>query len=61
MKMEHVHCAPRAGRVVALHVAVGAQVAARHVVAEVTDVADVHDDGRRVTRHREKFPKVHLT
>ncbi len=37
MKMEHVHCAPRAGRV-ALHVAVGAQVAARHVVAEVTEV-----------------------
>ncbi|MET3462264.1 acetyl/propionyl/methylcrotonyl-CoA carboxylase subunit alpha [Variovorax atrisoli] len=36
MKMEHVHCAPRAGRV-ALHVAVGAQVAARHVVAQVAD------------------------
>jgi geranyl-CoA carboxylase alpha subunit len=36
MKMEHVHCAPRAGRV-ALHVAVGTQVAARHVVAEVAD------------------------
>ncbi|RUR68200.1 acetyl-CoA carboxylase biotin carboxylase subunit [Variovorax guangxiensis] len=36
MKMEHVHCAPRAGKV-ALHVAVGAQVAARHVVAQVAD------------------------
>jgi geranyl-CoA carboxylase alpha subunit len=40
MKMEHVHCAPRAGRV-ALHVAVGAQVAARHVVAEIADIAAV--------------------
>jgi geranyl-CoA carboxylase alpha subunit len=39
MKMEHVHCAPRAGRV-ALHVAVGAQVAARHVMAEVAEVAE---------------------
>ncbi|CAA2100767.1 acetyl/propionyl/methylcrotonyl-CoA carboxylase subunit alpha [Variovorax paradoxus] len=39
MKMEHVHCAPRAGRV-ALRVAVGAQVAARHVVAEVAEVAE---------------------
>ena len=37
MKMEHVHCAPRAGRVAALHVAVGAQVSARHVVAEIAD------------------------
>ncbi|KLN57021.1 acetyl/propionyl/methylcrotonyl-CoA carboxylase subunit alpha [Variovorax paradoxus] len=37
MKMEHVHCAPRAGRVAALHVTVGAQVAARHVVAEIAD------------------------
>lgn len=37
MKMEHVHCAPRTGRVAALHVAVGAQVAARHVVAEIAD------------------------
>ena len=36
MKMEHVHCAPRAGKV-ALHVAVGTQVAARHVVAQVAD------------------------
>ncbi|MFM9925703.1 acetyl-CoA carboxylase biotin carboxylase subunit [Variovorax sp. H27-G14] len=36
MKMEHVHCAPRAGRV-SLHVALGAQVAARHVVAEIAD------------------------
>jgi geranyl-CoA carboxylase alpha subunit len=39
MKMEHVHCAPRAGRV-ALHVALGAQVAARHVVAEIAEIAD---------------------
>jgi geranyl-CoA carboxylase alpha subunit len=39
MKMEHVHCAPRAGRV-ALHVAVGAQVAARHVVAEIAAVTE---------------------
>ncbi|WP_431109034.1 acetyl/propionyl/methylcrotonyl-CoA carboxylase subunit alpha [Variovorax paradoxus] len=37
MKMEHVHCAPRAGRLAALHVAIGAQVAARHVVAEISD------------------------
>lgn len=37
MKMEHVHCAPRAGRVAALHVAIGAQVAARHVVAEIAE------------------------
>ena len=37
MKMEHVHCAPRAGRLAALHVAVGAQVAVRHVVAEIAD------------------------
>jgi geranyl-CoA carboxylase alpha subunit len=40
MKMEHVHCAPRAGRV-ALHVAVGAQVAARHVVADIAEIAAV--------------------
>ena len=37
MKMEHVHCAPRAGRVAALHVGVGEQVAARHVVAEIAE------------------------
>ena len=35
MKMEHLHCAPRAGRLAALHVAVGEQVAMRQVVAEV--------------------------
>lgn len=35
MKMEHLHCAPRAGRVAVLHVAVGEQVAMRQVVAEV--------------------------
>jgi geranyl-CoA carboxylase alpha subunit len=35
MKMEHLHCAPRAGRVSVLHVALGEQVAMRQVVAEV--------------------------
>ncbi|SFN08103.1 acetyl-CoA carboxylase biotin carboxylase subunit [Variovorax sp. OV329] len=35
MKMEHLHCAPRAGRLSALHVAVGEQVAMRQLVAEV--------------------------
>ncbi len=35
MKMEHVHAAPAAGRVEALHVAVGEQVAAHRVVAEI--------------------------
>jgi len=35
MKMEHLHCAPRAGRVAAVHVAVGEQVALRQLVAEV--------------------------
>jgi geranyl-CoA carboxylase alpha subunit len=35
MKMEHVHAAPAAGRVGELHVAVGEQVAAGRVVAEV--------------------------
>jgi len=35
MKMEHLHCAPRAGRVSAVHVAVGDQVAMRQLVAEV--------------------------
>ncbi|MBS0342738.1 MAG: 3-methylcrotonyl-CoA carboxylase, partial [Proteobacteria bacterium] len=35
MKMEHLHCAPRDGRVAAVHVAVGEQVAMRQVVAEV--------------------------
>ncbi|HEX7439093.1 MAG TPA: biotin/lipoyl-containing protein, partial [Caldimonas sp.] len=36
MKMEHVHTAPRAGIVAAIHVAPGEQVAAGRVVAEVT-------------------------
>ncbi len=36
MKMEHVHAAPRAGTLSALHVAVGEQVSSRRVVAEVT-------------------------
>ena len=35
MKMEHVHAAPRAGRVSALHVSLGDQVAAHRVVVEV--------------------------
>ncbi len=35
MKMEHVHAAPTAGVVTALHVSVGEQVAARRVVAEI--------------------------
>ncbi|HEY6511576.1 MAG TPA: acetyl-CoA carboxylase biotin carboxylase subunit [Burkholderiaceae bacterium] len=35
MKMEHVHAAPIAGTVKALHVATGDQVAARRVVAEI--------------------------
>jgi geranyl-CoA carboxylase alpha subunit len=36
MKMEHVHAAPRAGIVAAIHVTPGEQVAAGRVVAEVT-------------------------
>ncbi len=36
MKMEHVHTAPIAGTVAALHVGVGDQVQARRVVAEIT-------------------------
>jgi geranyl-CoA carboxylase alpha subunit len=35
MKMEHVHAAPLAGVVKALHVGVGEQVAARRVLVEV--------------------------
>jgi len=35
MKMEHVHAAPLAGTVKALHVSAGDQVAARRVVAEI--------------------------
>jgi geranyl-CoA carboxylase alpha subunit len=35
MKMEHVHAAPLAGTVTALHVSAGDQVAARRVVAEI--------------------------
>jgi geranyl-CoA carboxylase alpha subunit len=35
MKMEHIHSAPRAGVVTALHVAVGDQVPASRVVAEI--------------------------
>ena len=37
MKMEHLHCAPRAGRLAALHVVAGEQVAARQVLAEVDE------------------------
>jgi geranyl-CoA carboxylase alpha subunit len=35
MKMEHIHAAPAAGRVTVLHVAVGEQVQAQRVVAEI--------------------------
>ena len=35
MKMEHVHRAPLAGRVLLIHVVVGEQVAARRIIAEV--------------------------
>ena len=35
MKMEHSHCAPRSGTLVALHVAAGEQVATRHVLAQI--------------------------
>jgi geranyl-CoA carboxylase alpha subunit len=59
MKMEHVHCAPRAGRV-ALHVAVGAQVAARHVVAEIRRHRRHRRsdrDGQRMTRFQTSFRK----
>ncbi len=38
MKMEHVHAAPFAGKVVSTHVAVGDQVAARRTIAEVNAV-----------------------
>ena len=39
MKMEHVHAAPCAGRLAALHVSLGEQVAASRLVAEVTPAA----------------------
>jgi len=39
MKMEHVHAAPLAGTVKALNVAVGEQVPARRVVAEIEPLA----------------------
>jgi geranyl-CoA carboxylase alpha subunit len=35
MKMEHVHAAPVAGKLTALHVSNGEQVAASRVVAEI--------------------------
>lgn len=37
--MEHVHVAPSAGRVLAMWLQVGEQVAARSVLAEVADPA----------------------
>lgn len=40
MKMEHVHAAPVAGRLVALHVKTGDQVAASRVVAEIESAAE---------------------
>jgi geranyl-CoA carboxylase alpha subunit len=36
MKMEHIHSAPVAGVVTALHVGLGEQVAARRVLVEIT-------------------------
>jgi geranyl-CoA carboxylase alpha subunit len=38
MKMEHVHSAPIAGTVTALHVATGDQIAASRIVAEIEAV-----------------------
>ena len=35
MKMEHVHAAPIAGRVIALNAAMGDQVAIYHMIAEI--------------------------
>jgi geranyl-CoA carboxylase alpha subunit len=35
MKMEHVHLAPCAGRLAALHVSLGEQVASQRVLAEI--------------------------
>jgi geranyl-CoA carboxylase alpha subunit len=40
MKMEHVHAAPIGGRLIAVHVATGEQVAANRVVAEIEPVVD---------------------
>jgi len=40
MKMEHVHAAPVAGKVVALHVVDGEQVQAHRVVVEI-EAADL--------------------
>ncbi|MDM0103312.1 acetyl-CoA carboxylase biotin carboxylase subunit [Variovorax sp. J22R24] len=40
MKMEHVHSAPIAGTVTALHVASGDQIAASRIVAEIEAVAE---------------------
>jgi geranyl-CoA carboxylase alpha subunit len=39
MKMEHVHAAPIAGTVKALHVVAGDQVAAHRVLAEIDHAA----------------------
>jgi geranyl-CoA carboxylase alpha subunit len=44
MKMEHVHAAPIAGTVKALHVAAGDQVAARRVVAEIDAATETPAD-----------------
>jgi len=40
MKMEHVHTAPRSGRLTAVHVTTGEQVAAGRVVAEIEPVVE---------------------
>jgi geranyl-CoA carboxylase alpha subunit len=36
MKMEHVHAAPLAGRITAVNVSLGEQVAMQRVLAEIT-------------------------
>jgi geranyl-CoA carboxylase alpha subunit len=40
MKMEHVHTAPLSGKLTAVHVATGEQVAASRVVAEIEAIAE---------------------
>ena len=39
LKMEHVHLAPAAGRIAALHVAIGEQVHAQRILAEIVPTA----------------------
>jgi geranyl-CoA carboxylase alpha subunit len=40
MKMEHVHAAPRSGKLTAVHVAIGEQVSASRIVAEIETMAE---------------------